>query len=146
MGGHCQAAFKRGQQGEASCSEAAPQPGPSHTCGQLLEDGGLEGGGPGLANLGRRHIPPSDRDLGSQVGASGGGGGGQLLAIPISLCTCGGGQCRQSSAWGLACLPSGAALWVLPALGRRRAGSCRRQEQRRSLPGDGCGRPAGQEQ
>ena len=43
-----------------------PPPNPAHppTSGQLLQDGGLEGSSLPLANLGGRHVLPSDGELG----------------------------------------------------------------------------------
>ena len=58
---------------------------PQPTCGQLLQDGGLEGGGLQLADLGGRDVLPSDGELGGQVGAGGGGGLDQLGAGAVGL-------------------------------------------------------------
>ena len=55
------------------------------TCGQLLEDGSLEGGGLQLANLGGRNVLPSDGELGGQVGAGRRCGCYQLGASTVGL-------------------------------------------------------------
>ena len=68
----------------------APMPPSKPTCRQLLEDGGLEGGGLQLANLGGRNVLPSDGELCGQVGARRGNGCNQLGAGAVSLAGRGG--------------------------------------------------------